>query len=350
MNKKRNTFIVFEILLREQSEAFLNGNISKHNQISEMFSKYFGENTELGKEINLYFEILSYKDNFKNKDSFSNQKILEIAKDEYKKFNKTKIFNEQTKLLSDIDKKFGQNVFSSFVPEYKILMNLYSYLDDSLSLTERLNITNKIMPLFETKLKSENQELDYIDNIVFMKLTEKFNKKYKELLPEQKKLISKYIGSFGENTADFIIYLNEEILNICDFISKNRNNSIFKENQMFSEKFDQIIEKLSSFKKTKNISEKMIETLLKTQLLVSEIKEDVVPGGVGDNKNLKSFDQREVQIGQIIEKEHTKNLQIVKEIVADHLTENPHYYSQMCEKNLADEHEAVVLYKKLFNK
>ena len=273
MNKKRNTFIVFEILLREHSDAFLRGDTKKYDTVSAIFEQFFNKNNELGKEIQLYYEVLSYKDNFKNKTNELNDKFFGMIKEEYKKLDKTKIFNEQSRLMSELDHAFGRDIYSSFVPEYKILMNLYSFIDDSMSITEKLNISSKFNSFFGEKLLEKTQ-MEPVDNIVFYKLTEKFNAKYKELLPEQKTLISKYVSAFGENTADFIIYLNEEVSRISSFLLNNKKNELFKENGLFGEKIDKIIEKLSLFKDTKNITEQMMESLLKTQLLIKEIKEN----------------------------------------------------------------------------
>ena len=53
---------------------------------------------------------------------------------------------------------------------------------------------------------------------------------------------------------------------------------------------------------------------------------DVLPGGIGDNKNPNDFDEEQITKGLEVEKEHTDNPEVALEIVMDHLTENPEYY------------------------
>lgn len=52
-------------------------------------------------------------------------------------------------------------------------------------------------------------------------------------------------------------------------------------------------------------------------------------GGMGDKRNLNSFDQQELKKGIYIELEHTNDPRIAREIATDHLSENPHYYSEL---------------------
>jgi hypothetical protein len=59
---------------------------------------------------------------------------------------------------------------------------------------------------------------------------------------------------------------------------------------------------------------------------VISVQEDLIPGGKGDNIDLSQFSIEQIIKGLQVEKEHTNNVYIALEIVADHLTENPFYY------------------------
>lgn len=58
-------------------------------------------------------------------------------------------------------------------------------------------------------------------------------------------------------------------------------------------------------------------------------KDQVLAGGYGDKYDLGNFDLEEVLMGMEVEREHTPNEQIRREIVADHLVEDPHYYTKL---------------------
>jgi len=66
-------------------------------------------------------------------------------------------------------------------------------------------------------------------------------------------------------------------------------------------------------------------------------KSNELVGGKGDTKDIADFDPKQVQMGLKVELEHTDNLEVAKEIVADHLSEDPFYYSKLKGSGLADE-------------
>ena len=67
-------------------------------------------------------------------------------------------------------------------------------------------------------------------------------------------------------------------------------------------------------------------------------KEDLLPGGIGDNSKDSDFDKKEITLGNKVEKEHTDDIEIAKEITRDHLSEpgNERYYSDLADAGLAD--------------
>lgn len=56
---------------------------------------------------------------------------------------------------------------------------------------------------------------------------------------------------------------------------------------------------------------------------------DLIPGGLADNKSDKDFDKKDVSKGSKVEREHTSNPAIAKEIAKDHLTEDKEYYNKL---------------------
>jgi len=76
------------------------------------------------------------------------------------------------------------------------------------------------------------------------------------------------------------------------------------------------------------------------------MKEDLVPGGKGDNVSSNKFDKTELHVGIAVEMEHTDDKKAALEIAIDHLTENPKYYSELIKSGLVDEKPALKLAKK----
>jgi orotate phosphoribosyltransferase len=58
-------------------------------------------------------------------------------------------------------------------------------------------------------------------------------------------------------------------------------------------------------------------------------RKDQIPGGLGDKKDEKDFDPKQIAKGVKVEMEHTDDPALAKEIAIDHLTEDPKYYDKL---------------------
>jgi len=58
-------------------------------------------------------------------------------------------------------------------------------------------------------------------------------------------------------------------------------------------------------------------------------KKESIVGGLGDNKTDTSFNKTQLEKGIKVEREHTNNPKIAKEIAKDHLTEDKEYYKKL---------------------
>lgn len=70
---------------------------------------------------------------------------------------------------------------------------------------------------------------------------------------------------------------------------------------------------------------------------------DIIPGGKADRIPDSRFNQHQLQMGQKIEREHTRNPKLAREIATDHLQEFPHYYTALhkMEKGLEDKRKSA---------
>lgn len=60
-----------------------------------------------------------------------------------------------------------------------------------------------------------------------------------------------------------------------------------------------------------------------------KISEELAHGGVADNMPDSAFNETSINKGMKVEREHTKNKKLQKEIAKDHLTEDPKYYGKL---------------------
>lgn len=77
------------------------------------------------------------------------------------------------------------------------------------------------------------------------------------------------------------------------------------------------------------------------------VKENLISGGKGDHTKEQDVDEKQLKVGIEVEKEHTTDENVAKEIAIDHLTEDPQYYTKLIKNGLVDEHPALKLAKEL---
>jgi len=58
-------------------------------------------------------------------------------------------------------------------------------------------------------------------------------------------------------------------------------------------------------------------------------REDVLPGGKADDAAESEFDPVQLKQGIRVEREHTKDDKVAREIAMDHLKEDPRYYTKL---------------------
>lgn len=76
------------------------------------------------------------------------------------------------------------------------------------------------------------------------------------------------------------------------------------------------------------------------------IKEFTIPGGKGNDLKASEVDPEQMEKGEKVEKEHTKDINARREIASDHVAEDPKYYDKLQKAGLADELKEIDFTKK----
>lgn len=71
---------------------------------------------------------------------------------------------------------------------------------------------------------------------------------------------------------------------------------------------------------------------------------DIIHGGKADNRPDSDFDMKNILKGMKVEREHTTDKRIQKEIAKDHLTEDPQYYQKLEKMEKGAEEDRVTPY------
>jgi len=267
-NKKRNTAFLYESLVIELTKAVLNNDSAKQAQIKKIIQESFPKGSSLLQDLRVYQAVTQTI----NVEKETAQRILSEAKKQQSSIDSKQLFNEQNRLINNINKFLSKKFFSNFVPNYKELASISQIFNFDAPIKARVLLENEIIEkMSETH---DRQEMVPLDSLVYRMFTEKFNQEYTEqLLQEQKELLEKYITSFENNGLELKMYLDEEIGRLKKEIDSCFSQPIILTNNVLKDKLTEVINVLNTFK-TKAPDEDMLTKIISIQSLVQEVQSD----------------------------------------------------------------------------
>ena len=269
-NKKRNTAFVFESLLREMSKSIISKDNQKKQLVTGILKEYFSKGKILEKELQCY-QALFPKEVL---DKYTAEKMIYRAKESYNKLDEQRVFQEQSKMIKQINSELGPSVFSNFVPNYKDFATIAQIFSDKTAVGKKVILENKIVDgLTKSRERKEEENMKNVNSLVVKNFVDKFNKTYKDLLPEQKNLLSKFVQSFGDNDVDFRLVVGNELKRIHESVTASLKMDDISSDEDMVESTKKVLEKIESFN-VSSIDEKKLKSILKLQKLVREYEED----------------------------------------------------------------------------
>ena len=267
-NKKRNTAFLYECLIRELTKAILKEDNQQQTVIKSILKEFFVKGKLLKQELDLYKSLLECKELNEN---FSRRLMVETKKD-FDNLDRKEIFNEQTALISRINKQLGNAAFSNFVPNYKDIATLGLFFQNSnISAKKRIMLEDKVVG-FLTRLDENQTEMKPVDQLEFKMFVKRFNDTYQHsLLKEQKDLLSNFIVSFSDNGLGLKSYLNDEIGRLKESVNSEIDKAT---DPALIENFKKVKSKLDGYAKTP-LNSKIVEEVFYIQDLLAEVKRNV---------------------------------------------------------------------------
>jgi len=275
-SKIKNTSILFEVLTRQITADVLAG---KDTKTVGMVKKFFNENTELGKELQLY-RILSEK----TYDSTEKAKqLLETVVKSRQRLSNSKLRSEKYNLIKEIKENYNvSDFFNVRIPNYKILASIYNIFQTE-STTDTFDVEDVVNSKFtvlesisgkKTKSKKENFLKEYREKdkdlrlLAYQILVDKFNSKYKSLNESQKDLLKNYINNIS-NTNSLRELVDREVIKT----KKELNKHLPKVSDKITKiKLSEAINQINTISKGKVVTEKQVLNLMRYYELVKEIK------------------------------------------------------------------------------
>ena len=272
-NKKRNTAFLYETLVKELTAAVVEQDTNRKNAIVNIIKEFFSKGSILKRELDLYKAL-----NETHKlDVYTAERLIAESKKQFAELDRKVVFNTQTALIESINKIVGQTAFSNFIPNYKTLASIAQIFQDSLPAKEKVLLERKVIGRLVAKPTPEapqDDRMEHIDNLVFKKVIENFNKKYNgQLLAEQRDLLNRYIVSFSDSDVEFKVYVNEELGRIKENLSILREDKDIKADDQMLDRVSQLEEVVGRFQ-TRKIDTDMIEKIMSIQSLIAECNKE----------------------------------------------------------------------------
>ena len=226
-SKYRNTGLIYELLVKQIASDTLS---KESSPAVDILKKYFSGNSTLVKEFKLYEYILKNSNISQKKAELIISTITEVSR----KLNRKIIKKSKYDLISEIRKHYNLDEFFGIqVSNYKAIASLYCLLEaqnnDTLIDPDLLvNFKSSILEHLTTNKQDPNEvkntlieEYSKYDKdlklLTFKFLLEKFNDKYKNLLPEQKNILRQFITSVN-SSQKLRTLVNEELSKIKELV------------------------------------------------------------------------------------------------------------------------------------
>ena len=277
-SKFKNTGILFELLIRQITADILDSNESSANKLVK---KYFGEDTDLGKEQRLYQVLLEETTNTEG----SAYKLVDAVVSEHKKLDKKVLSRLRYELVKEMKDVYPiDDFFRSKIRNYKTYASIYKLFEgsktdvfcDPREIVESKNtIVNGLC-----KDKVVGQDLGQLENyaqhnedlrlISYKLLVDRFNEKYSELNEDQRLLLKNYINNIS-NTNSLREYINEQLPVIKTKIEKLSENI---DDDVVKIKLKEVTSQLNKVREGRVVKDSQVSAVLMSYELIKELEKN----------------------------------------------------------------------------
>ena len=279
-SKFRNTGILFELLTRQVTSDILSG--KDESFAKNILFKYFAENKELGKELQLYNFLV----NEVAKDETQAEKYIEIVLKQRDRLNQKSLASEKYNLIKEIKEVYPINdLFKSSIKNYKVLASIYKIFENHVNknskfdvkeiVSSRTSIVENLCGIKKVNKETEDdlisvykQQNEEVRLLSYKLLVESLNEKYKDLDSNQKNLLKEYINSIS-NTNSLKKLIDNEVTNVKKQLSELTSKV---SDDVVKIKINETVKQLDNVKKFNLVKDNQVMVLLLSYELIKEIK------------------------------------------------------------------------------
>jgi len=276
-SKYKNTGLIFELLVKQVAADTLS---RKESPAIKVIKKFYTGNTALVKEFKLYDFVLKNKGVGSRKADTIVSTIVEISR----KLDNEALKKQKYELIKELKSHYDlEEFFSMKVESYKPLAALYCLLEaentpalldpavfvnNKTTILEHLTQTKQSQGKVTDTLIEEYSKFDKDLRLLTYKiLLEKFNDRYKDLLPEQKNILKEFITAASSSTRLRNV-VNEQIeilRNTVEQLKEKVTDSVVRI------KLEEIHKGMYTVKNTQKVDDSHLVSLMQYYDLVNEL-------------------------------------------------------------------------------
>lgn len=277
-NKKRNSALLYEFLVRHISKCLMNKNKEGANQALNISKRYFSKGSLLNQELSLFNTVLGTK----VRSRHSAQKIISDVCDRASNMNARKLDVEKSRLIKEINHTLKDGSFYDHkIPNYTVYASVHTLLNETRNKKKTLDSIDRIKledTVVEHLVGKEDKVADVLkvnpeyNSAVYKFVIERFHKKYDQSLnEEQKKILTKYaVSMISGNTGVLKSALQKESKNIQEKLSRVKDEKILEDKELMR-KLQECKSKFINLD-FENITEEKILEVLQFMKLVEEVE------------------------------------------------------------------------------
>lgn len=277
-SKFKNTGILFELLTKQVTADIIAG--KKSSKATGILHKFFNQNTELGKEWQLYSKLLNEKI---KTESFA-ERFYSTVLEARQKLNAKNLNFEKYQLIKEIKETYPlDEMLKSPVKNYKILASIYKLFENGVSSEVKFDVDeiyqsknsivehliNKPSVVKDDDINYYKSQSEVVRLLAYKLLVEKLNKEYSSKLDdEQRTILKEYICNVS-NTNQFDVFVKGHITKIKTKLQEAISTGI--DSDIVKIKIKEVINQLEKINPSKVVKDSHVTVLMLSYELLKEI-------------------------------------------------------------------------------
>lgn len=278
-NKKRNSGLVYEFLVRRLGLTMVDRDPDSYMKTMGIIKKYYSAGMPLAREREV-FEVITKA---KGMNETTARRVLDEVKKHVSSLDSRKIEIKKSNLIKDVHYAFGQNFFDVHrIPQYRLYASIQMLVEQYKKApsplisegVQKIQLEESLIKYMTVPRGGEGTVVkgEKVDSLVASLAMRKFEQRYSGTLNEgQKKTLRRFMSySMTGNKEQFAREMEDEKKSLLEKLTTSRKLPCFLEDKVMAQRMD---EALGSLNKLSDMTaESTVQDILLYHKLLQEIE------------------------------------------------------------------------------